>query len=223
MQSVSPSFPTRVPWGIGVAIGVAAGPVVAGFAAWPALHAAHPSDALGVDLLQTWWLRVQDGTAVADSAFDLFLISWLMWVTGGWLAWCVLRWRRPLLGLVPGAAAFATNLLNFPRDQNGYVLAMLVLTLALLLWTNYTGSIANAARARVKLTGDARWDFWESGLVAMAALIVLGIMLPPLSTSDRTLDLESGVFTSWAQLQQRISHPGIFTGTGGGTGVTGFT
>src|SRR6266851_4210287 len=67
---------TPVPWGIGVAIGVAA---------WPALHAAHPSDALGVDLLQTWWLRVQDGTAVADSAFDLFLISWLMWVTGGWL------------------------------------------------------------------------------------------------------------------------------------------
>src|SRR5712691_3158131 len=139
---------TPVPWGIGVAIGVAAGPVVAGFAAWPALHAAHPSDALGVDLLQTWWLRVQDGTAVADSAFDLFLISWLMWVTGGWLAWCVLRWRRPLLGLVPGAAAFATNLLNFPNDQNGYVLTVLVLTLALLLWTNYTASTANAQRAR---------------------------------------------------------------------------
>src|SRR5260370_38082497 len=48
-------------------------------------------------------------------------------------------------------------------------------------------------------------------------------MVPPLSTSDATRALESGVFTSWAQLQQRISHPGIFTGTGGGTGVTGFT
>src|SRR5437773_2297410 len=123
---------------------------------------------------------------------------------------------------VPGAAAFATNLLDWPQDQNGYTLAMLVLTLALLLWTNYTGSIANASRANVKLTGDARWDFWESGLVAMAALIVLGIMLPPLSTADRTLDLESGVFSGWAQLQQRLSHPGIFS-NGKSTGVTGFT
>jgi len=145
-----------------------------------------------------------------------------MWITGAWLSWCVLRWRKPMLGLIPGAAAFATNVLNVPQDQNGYTLAMLVLTLALLLWTNYTASIANAQRANVKLTGDARWDFWESGLVAMAALIVLGIMLPPLSTADRTLDVESGIFTSWAQLQQQLSHPGFFS-NGKSTGVTGFT
>src|SRR5260370_26123528 len=213
-----------IPWGVGVAIGMAVGPDVAGFAAWPALHATHPSDALGLGLLQAWWLRVQDGTAVADGAFDLYLISWLMWVTGGWLAWCVLRWRRPLLGLVPGAAAFATNLLNFPRDQNGYVLTILVLTLALLLWTNYTGSIANATRARVKLTGEARWDLWESGLVAMAALIVVAIMLPPLSTEDRSVDMESSAFTSWAQLLQTLSHPGVSgNGSGTGAGTTGFS
>jgi transglutaminase-like putative cysteine protease len=129
-----------------------------------------------------------------------------------------------LLGLVPGAAAFATNLLNFPRDQNGYVLTILVLTLALLLWTNYTGSIANAMRARVKLTGDARWDFWESGLVAMAALIVVAIMLPPLSTVDHSVDMESSAFTSWAQLLQTLSHPGQSgNATGAGTGTTGFS
>src|SRR5467141_2715461 len=214
---------TPIPWGIGVAIGVAVGPVVAGLAAWPALHATHPGDALGAGLLQAWWVRLQDGTAVADGAFDLYLISWLMWATGGWLAWCVLRWRRPLLGLVPGAAAFATNLLNFPRDQNGYVLAVLVLTLALLLWTNYTSSIANATRARVKLTGDARWDFWESGLVAMAALIVLAIILPPISTVDRTVDMESSTFTSWAQLLETLSHPGSFGAAGTTGGTTGFS
>ena len=214
---------TPVPWGIGVAIGMAVGPVVAGFAASPQLHATHPNDVFDLGLLQIWWGRLQDGTAVADGAFDLFLISWLMWVTGGWLAWCVLRWRRPLLGLVPGAAAFATNLLNFPRDQNGYVLTILVLTLALLLWTNYTGSIANATRARVKLTGDARWDFWESGLVAMAALIVVAIMLPPLSTVDRSLDMESSAFTNWAQLLQTLSHPGQSGTAGIGSGTTGFS
>src|SRR6266852_5887180 len=56
-------------------------PWAAGVAAWPALHADHPSEVLGLGLLQTWWLRLQDGSAVADSAFDLYLISWLMWVT----------------------------------------------------------------------------------------------------------------------------------------------
>src|SRR6266705_5112893 len=211
-----------IPWGVGVGIGMAAGLFAAGLASWPALHASHPGDALGLGLLNAWWGRILDGSAIADSSFDLYLISSLMWVTGGWLAWCVLRWRRPLLGLVPGAAAFATNLLNFPRDQNGYVLAVLVLTLALLLWTNYTSSIANATRARVKLTGDARWDFWESGLVAMAALIVLAIMLPPLSTVDRTTELASSAFSSWAQLQQRLSHPTVI-GRGSGGGTTGFS
>ena len=220
LLAVLAMLPVSEPVGLG--IGAVLAPVAAVLGAWPEIHARHPTDVIGPQLIGTWWSRINDGSASSDPSFYLFLICLLMWVTGAWLSWCVLRWRKPMLGLIPGAAAFATNLLNVPTDQNGYTLAMLVLTLALLLWTNYTGSIANAVRARVKLTGDARWDFWESGLVAMAGLIVLGIMLPPLSTSDRTLDLESGVFTSWAQLQQRLSHPGIFT-SGGGTGVTGFT
>jgi len=212
-----------IPWSVGLGLGMAMGPIVAGIAAWPALHAAHPTDPVGLGLLHTWWVRLLDGSAIADSTFDLYLIGWLMWVTGGWLSWCVLRWRRPMLGLVPGAAAFATNILNFPRDQNGYVLTVLVLTLALLLWTNYTGAIDNAMQSRVKLTGDARWDFWESGLVAMAALIVLAIMLPPLSTVDRSLDVESSTFTNWAQLMQTLSHPGQVGLAGSGRGTTGFS
>lgn len=208
---------------IALPVGAILAPVAAGLGAWPQLHATHPRDVIGLSLITSWWERITDGSAGSDPSFFLFLICLLLWITGAWLAWCVLRWRKPLLGLIPGAAAFATNLLNVPKDQNGYTLAMLVLTLALLLWTNYTSSIANAGRANVKLTGDARWDFWESGLVAMAALIVLGIMLPPLSTADRTLDVESGMFSSWAQLQQRLSHPGFFGAGRTGSGVTGFT
>ncbi|HEV2035534.1 MAG TPA: transglutaminase domain-containing protein [Candidatus Dormibacteraeota bacterium] len=212
-----------IPWGAALGIGLVLGPVVAAVAAAPTIYAQHPLDTLGLPLLTTWWGRITDGSAAVDPAFDLYVISWLMWITGGWLSWCVLRWRRPLLGLIPGAAAFATNLLNYPIDQNGYTLAILVLTLALMLWTNYTASIASAMRARVKLTGDARWDFWESGLVAMAGLIVLAIMLPPLSTVDRTLEMESSVFSSWAQFQQRMSHFGP-TGNGpGSTGTVGFS
>jgi transglutaminase-like putative cysteine protease len=207
---------------IALGVGFLLVPVVAVAGSWPQIHARHHEDVLGLSFVTTWWDRITTGAVAQDPSFYLFLICLLMWITGGWLAWCVLRWRKPMLGLVPGAAAFATNVLNLPDNQNGYTLAVLVFTLALLLWTNYTTSIADAIRANVKLSGDARWDFWESGLVAMAALIVLGIMLPPISTADRTLDLESGVFTSWAQLQQQLSHPGFFNGAGG-TGVTGFS
>jgi Transglutaminase-like superfamily len=210
-----------VPWPAGLGVGLVAGPVVAAFAAGPALHADHPLDTVSLSIASTWWGRIVDGSASSDPAFYLFLICLLMWVTGGWLSWCVLRWRRPMLGLVPGAAAFATNLLN-SADQNGYTLAILVLTLGLLLWTNYTVSSANATRARVKLTGDARWDFWESGLVAMAGLIALAIMLPPLSTVDRTVQMESSIFSNWAQLQQRLNRP-TTVGTGAGGGYTGFS
>src|SRR6266851_5816807 len=215
-------LPVREPIALG--IGAVLAPVAAVIGAWPQLHARHPTDVIGPQLIGTWWSRINDGTASSDPSFYLFLICLLMWVAGAWLGWCVLRWRKPMLGLIPGAAAFATNLLNFPADQNGYTLAMLVLTLGLLLWTNYTGSIANAARARVKLTGDARWDFWESGLVAMAALIVLAIMLPPIPTVDRTVDMESSAFSSWAQLLQTLSHPGALgTGAGGSGATTGFS
>jgi transglutaminase-like putative cysteine protease len=213
-------LPVREPISLGV--GLLLAPVVAFFASWAQIRLRHPGDVVSPQLVSIWWERINIGEAGSDTSFYLILICLLMWVTGAWLAWCVFRWRKPMLGLIPGAAAFATNVLNVPQDQNGYTLAMLVLTLALLLWTNYTGSLADAARASVKLTGDARWDFWESGLVAMAALIVLGIMLPPLSTADRTLEVESGMFTNWAQLQQRLSHPGFFN-SGPSTGVTGFT
>ncbi|HYM97676.1 MAG TPA: transglutaminase domain-containing protein [Candidatus Sulfotelmatobacter sp.] len=213
-------LPTPGPAALGA--GVVLGIVVAGIAAGPQIHLRHPTDVVSLQLPAIWWERIRDGSATYDPSVYLYLISFLMWVTGGWLAWCVLRWRKPLLGLIPGAAAFATNLLNIPADQNGYTLAMLVLTLALLLWSNYSGSISNATRANVKLTGDARWDFWESGLVAMAALIVLGIMLPPFSTIDRTVDVESSLFSNWAQLQQRLSHVGAFTNGPGSAGTTGF-
>src|SRR5260370_547462 len=210
-----------VPWPAGLGIGMVLGPVIAVVEAWPSMRAQHPLDVVNTGLIGVWWTRIVDGSASSDPSFYLLLICWLMWVTGAWLSWCVLRWRKPMLGLIPGAAAFATNLLNFPINQNGYTLSILVLTLALLLWTNYTGSIASANRAHVKLTGDARWDFWESGLVAMAALIVLGVMLPPLSTVDRTVDVESNLFSNWAQLQQRLtSHPGAVGTAPGGSGPT---
>jgi len=210
-----------VPWPLALAAGLLLAPLAAYLAAGPALTSAHPRDpADPIGFVSTWWGRVLDGSAGSDIAFFLFLLALLFWTVGGWLAWCVLRWRQPLLGLIPGAAAFATTLLNFPSDQNGYMLAFLILTLALLLWTQFTKSVDDVRRRHIRLSGDASWDFWETGVLVMAGVIALGIFLPPLSRVDSTVDIESGVFRNWAELQQRLNHQVAFgRGSAAGTSI----
>src|SRR6266576_2024107 len=98
MQSVSASFGSRmvrrtreglpggVVWTAGLlfllTLAIAKSTVTAqwvpGFASWPSLHGSHPGDALGLGLVNAWWGRILDGSAIADSSFDLYLISWLM-------------------------------------------------------------------------------------------------------------------------------------------------
>ena len=216
---------TPLPWYLCVGLALVLAPVVAAVDAAPAFREFHSTDPSGLQLISTWWQRVQDGSAFGDNAFVLFMIVLLMWVTGAWLAWCVLRWRQPLVGLIPGAAAFATNVLNYPQNQNGFTLEFIGLTFALLLWTTYTGSVAKAARARMKLTGDAKWDFWESGILVTSALIIASVLMPPISTVDRTATMESSLFSSWAQLQQQLNHPDTNSnGNGSGRpGTTGFS
>lgn len=209
-------------WPVVLAAGVVFGAVVVGIAAGGAVMARNLADPHDFRLIEIWASRIADGSAFSDLGFFLYATCWLIWVSGAWLAWCTMRLRSPLPGLVPGMLAFASNILNYPANQNGYVLAFLLLALGLMLWSNYHRSVSISRFAHVRLTGDARWDFWESGLVAMAALIVIGIMLPPLSTVDRTTQFESGIFTQWADLQARLEHP-VKSGAGGGFGSTGFT
>ncbi len=213
----------RVPGVVALALGALLAPVAAYLSAHGALVKAHPGDpADPLSLASVWLGRVASGDAGSDVSFYLYLLCLLFWVVGGWLSWCSLRWRQPLLGVVPGAAAFATNVLNFPNDQNGYVVTFLVLTLAVLLWTSYLRSLESASARRVRLSSDARWDFWESGVIVMAVVIAIGLLAPPLTNADRTVDIENGSFRGWAELQQRLNHPVAF-GRGTSSGLsTGF-
>jgi hypothetical protein len=211
----------RIPWPVALLAGLLATPFAAYVGSASLLAAAYPHDPSSIPaLLQLWGTRLTDGEAVADEAFFLYILCALFWVVGGWLSWCVLRWRQPLLGLVPGAAAFATTLLNYPTDQNGYMLAFLVLTLSLLLWNHYQRSLADTRRRRVKVSSDATWDFWETGVVVTAAVVAFGIFAPPLTSVDRTVDIENGLFRNWAELQQRLNHPVAFgRGEAAGTSI----
>jgi hypothetical protein len=208
----------RVHWALALVAWVLLAPIAAFVSAHQALTQAHPQDpANPLALIAVWGQRIASGQAANDVSFYLYLLCLLFWGVGGWLAWCVLRWRQPILGVVPAAAAVATNVLNYPDNQAFYTLAVLVLTMGLLLWSTYVAALRRAARRRIRLSGDARWDFWESGVVVMAAVIVLGLILPPLSAVDRTVSIQNAGFQDWAALQQRLEHPiPIGTSPGGG-------
>lgn len=214
---------TPLPAWLCVTAGAVVGPVVGVIVTSSEFRLEYPFDPSGVGLVQIWIIRFFEGSAFGDQAFVGLLITLLMWVTGAWLAWCVIRWRQPLIGLIPGAAAFATNVLN-TNNQQGYTFVFLALTLGLLLWTTYTASMAKAIAARIRMTGDARWDFWETGLVATAGLLVVGIMLPPISTTDRTATMESSLFQGWAQVTSKLNAAGkLGNAPGGAAATTGFS
>lgn len=211
----------RLPSAVGVAALLGAAPPAALVASASGMHAAHPGDPgdlLG--LAGAWTQRVLSGAAGTDPAFYLYLMALLFWIAGAWLSWCVIRWRQPMLGLVPGAAAFATTLLNYPDGQQGFMLFFLIQTLVLLLWTHYHRQRDDARTRRIKLSDDASWDFWESGVLVLAGVVLLGIFLPPLSTVDKTVDIENGSFRGWAELNQRLNHPVAFgRGTAAGNSI----
>lgn len=168
----------------------------------------------GGELITAWWRALLSGRVADDSGFLLFVLCVLFWLLVTWLVWGVLRRRQPLLGVAPAGAALATNVLNFPSGQDAFVFWFLVVTLALLLWSTYQGSLASAARHRMELSDGARWDFWERGAVAMAALVALGVLAPPLSGVDQTLNIENNLVRTWGQIT-RSSGPGP-----GGFGAT---
>jgi transglutaminase-like putative cysteine protease len=154
----------------------------------------------GGDLIMTWWRAFITGRAADNASFLLFVLCVLFWLLVTWLVWGVLRRRQPLLAVAPAGAALSTNVLNFPNGQDAFVFWFLVVAFALLLWSTYQSSLSSAVQHRVGLAEGARWDFWERGAVAMAALVALGVLAPPLSGVDQTLSIENNLARSWGQI-----------------------
>jgi hypothetical protein len=165
----------------------------------------------GWRLVQQWWTALQGGQAAANPGILVFLLYVLFWLLGAWLAWGLLRRRQPLLAVAPAGAALSTNVLNFPDGQDAYVFWFIVLTLALLLWSTYQGSLAGARRRGIQLTEGARWDFFERGALAAAGLVALGVLVPPLTVTDRTADIQNGFSDAWG----RITHGARGAGAAG--------
>src|ERR1700682_3551064 len=85
-----------VPWPAALRPGGILGPVGAVSQARASVHPQRPLDVVNSGLIGVWWTRITDGRAWSDPSFYLFMICWLMWVTGAWLSWCVVRWPKPM-------------------------------------------------------------------------------------------------------------------------------
>jgi transglutaminase-like putative cysteine protease len=203
-----------VPTWVALPLGAAGAAIVPWYLSATALRAAHPGSPFGVPAPDTWLSGITGSTQTVDTSLFLFLGCVIFWVVGGWLAWCSLRWRKPILGIFPGAAVFATNVLNSKDEQNANTLYFLLLTIALLLWTSYRTSLLGAIKSGLRLSSDSRWDFWETGVAATAGVMLLAIFVPPLTHDDQTVNVENGVFRNWAEFQQNLNHP-VEVGKGG--------
>lgn len=203
-----------LPGAVSLLLGGTAAIVVPWYLNAGALHAAHPGAAFGIPSPLSWLARLQGGEQTVDASLFLYLGSIAFWLVGGWLAWCALRWRNPVLGILPCAAIFATNVLNSRDEQNANTLYFLILTIALMLFSSYRSALARALRSGLRMTSDSRWDFWETGIAATLGVMLLAIFVPPLTHEDQTLNVQNGVFRNWAEFQQNLNHQ-VQPGRGG--------
>ncbi len=144
---------------------------------------------------------IREGTA-GPTTFPDFLFFLAFWGNAAWLGWFAARARRPLIAMVPAAAIIATDVLNAPQDQFGYVLGLVVCCCALLLVTAYERSLGEARRRGIWLHDDVRWNFWQMGVVVSGLVLAVTLFVPPVSTVDRTLALQNQLFHVGPALDQ---------------------
>ncbi|HEX4216375.1 MAG TPA: transglutaminase domain-containing protein [Candidatus Dormibacteraeota bacterium] len=174
----------------------------------PALHSGVPGM---FRPLGRWANDILLGDGFGDLTFVHAQIAGLFWIAAAWFAWCLMRWRQPLLALIPGTAVIATNALNHPNGQNGYIVGYGAVICFLLLWTSYRRSLSAATRRVVRLGSDVRVDFWTTGGLLTVAVILIAAILPPMSNTNRTVTIQNGMFQSWAELEGQIASLGPFS------------
>lgn len=157
--------------------------------------------------LHTMVRMIERGTA-GDTTFPDFLFFVAFWGNAAWLVWFGVRARRPLIALVPSAAIIATDVLNVPEAQAGYVLGLVLCCCALLLVTSYERSVGEARRRGVWLHDDVRWNYWQMGVVVSVLVLAVTAFAPPVSTVDRTLALQNQLFHVGPDLQQSATGQG---------------
>ncbi|GAC1327740.1 MAG: hypothetical protein NVSMB17_02220 [Candidatus Dormibacteria bacterium] len=147
--------------------------------------AAHPGGP--VQDFPAWVQSIRGSAALAA----LVTMAGAGWMVVAWSAFWVARKRNALLALSPLAVVLAVEILNDPgQHASGALMVTWILLAGVLLLR------LNTARIRERWSDMADGEVWtyiaSRGAVAVIALLVVAVLLPPLSTVDLSVSLFRG-------------------------------
>ena len=93
----------------------------------------------GLDLIYRisgWYQAIIQTKPVEDNGFFIFLLSLMVWLASSWLAWSVVRNRRPLEGLLPYGFLLAVNV-HLAHQNSGTFWLFSLLALPLMICTTF--------------------------------------------------------------------------------------
>lgn len=125
-----------------------------------------------------WVAALQAGDTIRDTGLFLILLCFILFLCGVWLAWCAVRWRNSLAGLLPLALLFAVNV-HFSRQSLFIYAAFLLSAILLIAHSAFTGQHEEWQRRRVDFPEQLGLE-WGGSAVAMALLVVILARAAPL-------------------------------------------
>jgi hypothetical protein len=110
----------------------------------------------------------------------------LLWLAAFWLSWMAIRERHAVLALLPWISVLAVNALNAPSIEHVAVPEVICLAAALMLLTRVQLSALARGwrRERVIALPGTESRYLRVGAGAVALLLLLALVVPPVSTRD---------------------------------------
>jgi transglutaminase-like putative cysteine protease len=172
------------------------------------LAIAVPGSAAGAAAWGLWQAGWHPGSTYTATSSVRLVLAVAYCAGSAWLAVFALRIPAVIVGVLPLGLVLTVDLLNFPAAQGLNVLLFLASTLALLLWTTFQRARPASAAARDPRASARLIRFSAAGTLSAMVIVVVGFLLPPASTVDRSLQLQFGPLQQWSQFLQQLQHPG---------------
>jgi hypothetical protein len=133
------------------------------------------------------YLRALFTGLASNQAWDFTVgLCAILFLCGYWLGWVVLREHRGVLAVIPIFSVLATNVVNAANPAPIALPEVIAVVLAIgVVAAAYMGSLGDRwAASRITALDGLGWRFGTSVAVVAAALTILALVIPPVSTTD---------------------------------------
>ncbi len=142
--------------------------------------------------LSGWATSLRNGANVTDTGLFVLVFGILGWAAIVWLAWSVLRRKRPLEGLIPLGLLLGINT-YLTKQGTLYLWMYLLFTLLLMIYASWSNQHLDWDRRKVDYPEDlGEWVFGAASAAMMIATLVY--ILPIIATPEGW-----STISSWTQ------------------------